>query len=1016
MNQQKTNRIAKISLLLIVVIFAGFILGEIWLPSDQPKIKNSCKTYSGEWERVWQDGTYETVEIPGECAAERNEVVTLQTVLPEKIKAGQYLCFRSAKQDMRFYVDGKLRQQYSTKENRIFGKMSAVVYVFVELGVEDEGKTMRVETQTDSSYSGIFYEVYIGTPMGVWNKLFKSFGMELIVAFITLVLSIIAIGASVAFRLCYHKRMPLEYLGFGILIAAMWLITNSVFRQLMFPNISLVNDMTFLMIMLLALPYLFYMNAIQNGRYERGYDALEKIVMLNFVVCAGLHMTGICDYTDTIGYISAFCVVCIFWIFITIFLDIKKKRMREYTFVAIGIFSACLAAVFQIFFYFQRSNLFNGVILALGLIILLLCSTINTIQEIVMMDREKQQAMSASEAKGRFLANMSHEIRTPIHAVLGMDEMILRESGEERIREYALDIRNAGQTLLALINDVLDISKIESGKLEIIPVEYDVSSLIFDIVNMMKMKARDKELDFQLHVDERIPCRLFGDDVRIRQILVNLLSNAVKYTEQGSVTWEVAFEETSQEADDTIELIFRVCDTGIGIREEEIEQLFTAFERLDEKRNRKIEGTGLGMSITTQLLEMMGSQLEVDSEYGKGSVFSFRLKQAVINPEPVGNIGKRIAGRAAQYEYQTMFTAPEARVLLVDDNAVNRRVFVQLLKETKVQVEEASGGEQCLECVEKNTYDLIFLDHMMPGLDGIETLQEMRRRENGGKEVPVIALTANAVTGAREMYLEAGFADFLAKPVKPEKLEKMLMDMLPPEKVKLPKNVNDSSGSTQREEEEVIPEVDGINWDFARLYCKDKKIWQDMLRRFAVTMEQEAQKLEKEYEQLCRLPEGSEESTQAFRAYCVQVHSMKGTAAMAGAVSLSGVAEMLESAAKEKNGKNVRDITPHFIEEWRKMKSCLLPLFADGETAEKNVLESETMRTLLGIMKSAVEQMDVDRSDEILQQLNQVSLPSEEMQQALAALCAAVTELEQNDVIIWCDRLEELYEEYIDHR
>lgn len=1016
MNQQKTNRIAKISLLLIVVIFAGFILGEIWLPSDQLKIKNSCKTYSGEWERVWQDGTYETVEIPGECAAERNEVVTLQTVLPEKIKAGQYLCFRSAKQDMRFYVDGKLRQQYSTKENRIFGKMSAVVYVFVELGVEDEGKTMRVETQTDSSYSGIFYEVYIGTPMGVWNKLFKSFGMELIVAFITLVLSIIAIGASVAFRLCYHKRMPLKYLGFGILIAAMWLITNSVFRQLMFPNISLVNDMTFLMIMLLALPYLFYMNAIQNGRYERGYDALEKIVMLNFVVCAGLHMTGICDYTDTIGYISAFCVVCIFWIFITIFLDIKKKRMREYTFVAIGIFSACLAAVFQIFFYFQRSNLFNGVILALGLIILLLCSTINTIQEIVMMDREKQQAMSASEAKGRFLANMSHEIRTPIHAVLGMDEMILRESGEERIREYALDIRNAGQTLLALINDVLDISKIESGKLEIIPVEYDVSSLIFDIVNMMKMKARDKELDFQLHVDERIPSRLFGDDVRIRQILVNLLSNAVKYTEQGSVTLEVAFDETSKETGQTVELLFRVRDTGIGIREEDLEQLFTAFERLDEKRNRKIEGTGLGMSITTQLLEMMGSQLEVESEYGKGSVFSFRLKQAVINPEPVGNIGKRIAGRAAQYEYQTMFTAPEARVLLVDDNAVNRRVFVQLLKETKVQVEEASGGEQCLECVEKNTYDMIFLDHMMPGLDGIETLQEMRRRENGGKEVPVIALTANAVTGAREMYLEAGFADFLAKPVKPEKLEKMLMDMLPPEKVKLPKNVNDSSGSTQREEEEVIPEVDGINWDFARLYCKDKKIWQDTLRRFAVTMEQEAQKLEKIYEQLCRLSEEAEQSAQAFRTYCVQVHSMKGTAAMAGAVSLSGVAEMLESAAKEKNGKNVRDITPHFIEEWRKMKSRLLPLFADGETAEKNVLESETMRTLLGIMKSAVEQMDVDRSDEILQQLNQVSLPSEEMQQALAALCAAVMDLEQNDVIIWCDRLEELYEEYIDHR
>ena len=1015
MNQQKSNRIAKISLLLIVVIFAGFIFGESWLPSDQPKIKNSCKTYSGKWQRVRQDGTYEAVKIPGECAAERNEVVTLQTVLPQEIEAGQYMCFRSAKQDMRFYVDGKLRQQYSTKESHIFGKMSAVVYVFVELGEEDAGKTMRVETQTDSLYSGIFYEVYIGTPMGVWNKLFKSFGMELIVAFITLVLSIIAIGASVAFRLCYHKRMPLEYLGFGILIAAMWLITNSVFRQLMFPNLSLVNDMTFLMIMLLALPYLFYMNAIQNGRYERGYDVLEKIVMLNFVVCAALHMTGICDYTDTIGYISAFCVVCIMWIFITIFMDIKKKRMREYTFIAIGIFSACLAAVFQIFFYFQRSNLFNGVILALGLIVLLLCSTINTIQEIVMMDREKQQAMSASEAKGRFLANMSHEIRTPIHAVLGMDEMILRESGEEKIREYAMDIRNAGQTLLSLINDVLDISKIESGKLEILPVEYDVSSLIFDIVNMMKMKARDKELDFQLRVDERIPSRLFGDDVRLRQILVNLLSNAIKYTEQGSVALEVTFDEMSQEIGQTVELVFRVRDTGIGIREEDLEQLFTAFERLDEKRNRKIEGTGLGMSITTQLLEMMGSRLEVDSEYGKGSVFSFRLTQAVIHSEPVGNLGKRIADRAAEYEYQTMFTAPDARILLVDDNAVNRRVFVQLLKETKVQVEEVSSGEQCLECVEKNSYDLIFLDHMMPGLDGIETLQEMRRRENGcGKEVPVIALTANAVTGAREMYLRAGFADFLAKPVKPEKLEKMLMDRLPVEKVNLLKNVNQKNA--QKTQEELIPEIDGINWDYAWLYCKDKNIWKDTLRQFAITMEQEAQKLEKGYEQLCELTEKSEESARAFHAYCVQVHSMKGAAAMAGAVTLSGVARMLEFAAKENNGKRVRDVTPHFIEEWREMKSRLLPLFADGEPAEKRALESSTMRTLLSILKSAMEQMDVDRADEIMLQLKEVSLPSEEMQQVLEALCAAVTDLEQKEVIIWCDRLEELYEEYIDHR
>ena len=240
------------------------------------------------------------------------------------------------------------------------------------------------------------------------------------------------------------------------------------------------------------------------------------------------------------------------------------------------------------------------------------------------------------------------------------------------------------------------------------------------------------------------------------------------------------------------------------------------------------------------------------------------------------------------------------------------------------------------------------------------------------------------------------------------------MDMLPAEKVNLPKNVN--SKNVKEIQEEGIPEIEGINWEFARLYCKDKNIWKDTLRQFAVTMEQEAQKLEKQYDYLCQLPEKAAERHQAFHAYCVQVHSMKGAAAMAGAVTLSGVARMLEFAAKGNNGKRVRDVMPHFIEEWREMKSRLLPLFADGEPAEKRALESSTMRTLLSILKNAVEEMDVDQADEIIQQLKEVSLPSENMQQALASLCAAVTDLDQKEVVTWCDRLEELYEEYIDNR
>ena len=332
------------------------------------------------------------------------------------------------------------------------------------------------------------------------------------------------------------------------------------------------------------------------------------------------------------------------------------------------MFAALLLYFVLIVMYFQRTSLFTGVTLALGLICLLVFSVINTVREILYMEREKQQALSASEAKGRFLANMSHEIRTPINAVLGMDAIILRESKESRIREYAMDIQNAGQSLLALINDILDISKIESGKMELVPVEYDFSSLVHDIVNMISMKAEAKELAVELEVEESLPSRLWGDDVRIHQVLINLLNNAVKYTEEGKVTLTIGGEVHENK----VLLQFAVEDTGIGIREENLSKLFAEFERIEESRNRNVEGTGLGMSITTQLLGMMGSRLQVESEYGKGSRFYFELEQRIVDGEPVGNLEERIRKQAREYSHTVEFTAPDATVLLVDDNAVKQ--------------------------------------------------------------------------------------------------------------------------------------------------------------------------------------------------------------------------------------------------------------------------------------------------------------------------------------------------------
>lgn len=1005
---ENKKHISSICAALLVTVFAYFILGEIFLPPDELDNNYLCTEYTGSWERILSDGTREPVKMPGKCEADRNEVVVVETKLPETIEEGRYLCFRSAKQDMQFYIDGELRQEYSNRENRLFGRMSAVAYVFVEITGEDAGKNLRVETQTDSSYSGIFYTVYYGNHMGVWNHFFKQFGLELIVSFVTLTLSIIAIIGSMILRFCYHRKVALEYLGWGILVAAVWLITNSTFRQLLFPNLSIINDITFLMIMLLSLPYLLYMNEIQKGRYGCAYQILESIIIFNLFLCSALHMTGICDFTDTIAYVSAFCIISIILMITTILLDLRRGLVQEYTFVAVGMFCVCIAAFIQIIIYFQRVNLFNGVILAVGLIFFLLFSTISTIREIMVMDREKQQALQASESKGRFLANMSHEIRTPIHAVLGMDAMILRESREAQIKEYALDIQNAGQTLLSLINDILDLSKIESGKLEILPTEYDFSSLIHDVVNMIEAKARDKGLILNLSVEEGIPSRLWGDDVRIRQILVNLMTNAVKYTETGSVTLMVS----AVIHEDTAELAFRVEDTGIGIREEDIEKLYHEFERIEEQRNRRIEGTGLGMNITTQLLERMGSRLQVESVYGKGSIFSFTLEQKIMCHEPVGDLEQRIKNQAAAYSYQVLFTAPEARLLVVDDNAVNRRVFAQLLKATQIQIDEASGGEECLELVRKKAYDLIFLDHMMPDLDGITVLHRMREwKDYPCQSTPVIALTANAVTGAREMYLNEGFQNFLSKPVNPEKMEKMIMELLPKEKViyeQAKAGVSEEKVG-EKTEETILPELEGIDWNYAKLYCRDIAILKDTVQQFYQTMETEAAHLERFLAQLGQLAETDSEALGQFR---IKVHSMKNSAAMIGAVSLSGLAKMLEYAARDGKIDVIENITPVFLQEWGNMKEILKPIVQTEDSNEnREEPDYELTKELLRLLRNAIEEMDVDAADEIIRQLKRFAYSESIMTEVMENLFLAVTNLDEEQVAIWTDKFERELEE-----
>lgn len=391
----------------------------------------------------------------------------------------------------------------------------------------------------------------------------------------------------------------------------------------------------------------------------------------------------------------------------------------------------------------------------------------------------KEKAEAANKAKSNFLANMSHEIRTPINAILGNDELILRETKDLNALEYAKNIKSSSKALLSLINDILDFSRIESGKLSLIPVEYNLASLLSDTCNLVAMRAADKNLTFNVNVEESAPSILFGDEVRLRQICVNLLANAIKYTHSGSVTLKVY---TTPGEKDWVNLIFEVQDTGVGISDNNIKFLFDSFSRIDEKKNRNIEGSGLGLAITKQLVDLMQGSIHVESALGKGSTFKVSLPQKILSATPVGPFTAN--HQEAEPQYLEEFHAPDAKILVVDDVKMNLMVFAGLLKNTLIQVDTALSGEECLKLVQEKKYDIIFLDHMMPNMDGVETFKAMQAMDTANSNTPVIMLTANALEGAREQYLQEGFSNYLSKPIHAELLEKMIQHYLPKNLIK----------------------------------------------------------------------------------------------------------------------------------------------------------------------------------------------------------------------------------------
>lgn len=581
-----------------------------------------------------------------------------------------------------------------------------------------------------------------------------------------------------------------------------------------------------------------------------------------------------------------------------------------------------------------------------------------------LMKRLVLQTEDANRAKTNFVSNMSHEIHTPMNSIVGITEILLRSRHSPKEQEYLLNIQSSGRVLLTIINDVLDCSKMEAGKMQLFDEPYDTCSLFHDLRISMENRIGHSGLELIYDIDQDIPCKLKGDMGRIRQVIINLVNNAIKYTEKGSVRFSV---HVRQKNTDKVMLYYEVADTGIGIRKEDQKILFDAFQRVEMDRNRYVEGTGLGLTISQNLVNMMGGVIEVESEYGKGSRFFFTIEQTIIDPTPVSAVnynGQK--DNVTEKEAECLFIAPEAHILLVDDNELNLVVAKELLKPLRMQIDTAENGLQAVKMVRGSQYDLVLMDHMMPVMDGIEAAKAIRALpEDKYQKLPIIALTANAMVDARKEFLNAGMNGFVAKPIDFARICNQLKLWLPKDLVRdVPKEEAKKLLADDLSDREIQPEDPQMGFSFEEgvKHCGSKAALMKTIRIFYRTIDSKADKIEQ-----C-LKEG------LISDYVIEIHALKSSALLIGAVPLSEAAKELEDYGKQGKTEVLEEKTPDVLTLYRDLKNILRPYAEKEEDAKKEFSDGEWI-TALQQIHQCIEQFDLDGVDQIMEQLEEYQVP-----------------------------------------
>ena len=832
---------------------------------------------------------------------------TAVSVLPENIEDNEYMFF-IVRRDTAVYIDGTLRKDYvEERDVKVPGGLVKRFYLTVPLRRTDGGKEVRLEVTSDVKDDVIVSDTFICTRFEAFSFLMHRDGTAFFLASIVLIFSLVVIIVSGILKVVYKMNIDMMYGALGIFILSLWILTDSYLFSTLF-DIQYVNGlMNYLFSLMIPFAPGIYLNSVQRGRYKNLLSVGMLISVLNAIVWPGLHFTGILPFYDfsvrTIVNITlALMALAVAGLLI---FDVVKGNAAEYRYTCIGFLGFLICGFLELVTILLEC--YDGSLLMVtGLAVLLVFVVIQQVDGLRRVSQEKQHAIDISEAKTRFLASMSHEIRTPINAILGMNEMILRDNEDKVIDEYSRSIRSSGKMLLMLVNDVLDFSKIEAGKLEIVETQFFMSEMLRDVIAMVGERANEKGLTLTTEIIGEVPDELMSDEFRIRQILVNYLNNAVKYTEKGTVTLKVGGRYT----DDGYELELLVKDTGKGIRSEEQGKLFDAFSRADVKVNVNIEGTGLGLAIVKSIVDSMGGILGVDSVYGEGSEFWVKLPVKYVNKEPIKNDFMEKTTEHEKTQNICDFTAPDAKILAVDDNQSNLTIVKLFLKHTGIKLDLCNNGAHAIELCKEKKYDLILLDHMMPQPDGIETLHIIKEDADSlNRDTKAVVLTANAVAGSRQMYINEGFEDYLTKPLDAKVLEQTVKSLLPTDKVKeaSPEKVS-SEGSGNKEISDLerrITSVEGADYESALLHCaQDEEFLEEIVADIVKECDPRIERMRKSL------------SENDINSYARESHSIKSSMSTIGIKLFSERARKHEFAAKEGNREFISEDSEAFMNEY----------------------------------------------------------------------------------------------------